>query len=935
MQYCYNFEDINDFRQNLYGVCVELSIPYIEGQIVTKNGRQYRVYKAAQNFFQSPDRSWFLGHPTQGFPSNPSEVISYIFNHLEYNFGGNLITTPIQKDRTFSDWVNFRADFEGFEFYPAAWNLDISLIQASTIFINCLNELFDTYMLPMRAVMWGSTDGVIAQEKFCILSRETDSFKIELEKDVFLMNLPYAFEIDVNNQLISIDLGGVYTQEPFIDALYNSYAWRSLDNCPCNRGVYCYSMIHCKDSDLDFNFCSTSYIPYGGKVVFLQSSPNEFYTLQYNGENTCLCEQFLDAAEIGLSIYETCDNAYDVDNILVKNCQTNELKQVTIEAGIIDRLCEKCPIDYIYNPITNTCDKIEVVAPTPNSTLLSIAKGGVNTTYTRYGAYYYPDITLMPLPIKNVDSPYNIVDNINTIIPPILAQTGIWRNTNGSNGRLNTVGIIANPMRVNEWYGFSYCLSLNEAKTLMFGFSMRGQIRITINGILVVNMDGPSRSIWHLMPYLFNQGINLITVEFKVSTILPGESFGFEIYNATHSELSSITTLAALDSVILFSTLGMVGGVFSIGETTGLSCASGYTLNNCDPLNVFCEKTIQIPPSSCNDQTLRTEEYPCDCFEIVEINDTRGEYVNVTHTYLDCQECLTTVQNCAISETTTAISYRIRLPNILEPDRNFKECGFCNIVFADMVDNVGYKNDFYAVYFQKQTNIDNCMFELISGSNTYALDTNLYGQFWDFGDVLGNPNLTAYRVDWKNVLRTLGEGTYSIKKTISVAGISYIEFSNTFTLTKYSENTANGTVRFDAYFKGKFVHLGVDFKELNIGSSIRVKGFFGNRTPTYEQDNIVCGNYRSEQIKMSQNNEYNLELAILPECITEQLFDFFIFANDLYINDYNAANHSYKYLNYPIEYSGIKEIDYPIISRGAKISLTFADRIKNKVKLNC
>ena len=100
---------------------------------------------------------------------------------------------------------------------------------------------------------------------------------------------------------------------------------------------------------------------------------------------------------------------------------------------------------------------------------------------------------------------------------------------------------------------------------------------------------------------------------------------------------------------------------------------------------------------------------------------------------------------------------------------------------------------------------------------------------------------------------------------------------------------------------GRLIHQdNTNFKGTNFKTSQRTRGFFGRRNPTYEQDNIVYGNYSKQQISVIQSNEYQYQTELIPECITKEILDFILFGNEVFANDYNLANHSYDYRLFPV-----------------------------------
>jgi hypothetical protein len=304
----------------------------------------------------------------------------------------------------------------------------------------------------------------------------------------------------------------------------------------------------------------------------------------------------------------------------------------------------------------------------------------------------------------------------------------------------------------------------------------------------------------------------------------------------------------------------------------------------------------------------------------------------------DCSECGEPAGDCKDDgERTIAYATMVRLPEPPIPDKGFKECCYTNLVLADENDANPYKNDFNGFYFNKQTNGDDCEFilhELATG-DTFNLNNSTYGIFKDFGSISNNPKLTTFVVEWRKVLAVLGTGLYQVERNITVAGLSFSMMSNTFTLDIFSDERADKTVRLDAIMDGTMVHLGVNFKGSDFKTSLRTNGFFGRREPKYKQDNLVKRNYDTVQVSMSQENEYQMQTGLLPECITEEVYDFLIFGNELFASDYNLINHSYKFRVHAVEFDTNKGGKYYTTNRDARLNFTFMDRIKNKRKINC
>ncbi len=346
-----------------------------------------------------------------------------------------------------------------------------------------------------------------------------------------------------------------------------------------------------------------------------------------------------------------------------------------------------------------------------------------------------------------------------------------------------------------------------------------------------------------------------------------------------------------------------------------------------------------VAPLDWEAATIRLND-DCSCWKILGEGDTVDILINdlLDYDQLDtsCKPCINSIGGADFSERTYTYAVKVKLPNPPPPDRGFEECCYKNIVLASQSLTDDWANDYNSFWGLKQLPDDEITFILIdSDNNEYNLNDDTYGAFWGFGGFTEQPDLTVIRVNWKNVLSLLGEGVYRVKKTTIIAGIPFDEFYPTFILEEFTHNRADKTVRMDCVMNGELVHLGVDFKGTNFATTLRMGGYFGNRSPKYTQDNLVKRSYKVVQVSMSSEDEYEFQTHLLPECITEQIYDFHLFADEIFISDYNKANHSYKYLRFGVEFNGNKGEKYYVNSRVSRVHLTFKERIRNKRKINC
>jgi len=330
------------------------------------------------------------------------------------------------------------------------------------------------------------------------------------------------------------------------------------------------------------------------------------------------------------------------------------------------------------------------------------------------------------------------------------------------------------------------------------------------------------------------------------------------------------------------------------------------------------------------------------CWEVVRENANYTESLTVDTAFTTCLDCAVAIADiqCAYEERTLAYAVKIKIPPAEPADRGFAECCYLNLVFGDLGSTESYKNDFNSVFYKRQTASDTVAYSLIGESTgTTALVDSTHGVLYPFGEV-GQPDLSYFKVEWRKILALLGEDTYKIRMTLTIAGVAVTKDTFPFTLRQFTTSLADKTVRIDSNLDGTIVKIDTDFRNSGYTNSLRFKGFFGNATPNFEQDNVVFSSkkglpYYSSQINMSNIWDYVFTAYRVPECMARVFYNELIWGNDLYLSDYNLNNHSYFYSLLPVELKEDNNPTYNALSRLVDLSLTFTDRAKNNRKTNC
>jgi hypothetical protein len=274
----------------------------------------------------------------------------------------------------------------------------------------------------------------------------------------------------------------------------------------------------------------------------------------------------------------------------------------------------------------------------------------------------------------------------------------------------------------------------------------------------------------------------------------------------------------------------------------------------------------------------------------------------------------------------------VKLPSIFVNEKRGKcpPCNTCNqLALASVDDSDGYKNDTKGVFLKKGSNSDVVTFTIeqngvvLSNLGTVA--------------IFPQDNLTTgFIYDWKQYLTTYGSGCFIIKCQFTISGVDGEFTIGVYDLKPYSIDNASSTVRLLSKFKSYSLNNDVDFTNSNFEDSIRFNGFFGNRKPNTEINNLISKGRIVEKVTRENLNSYELRTDPLNECKTKQLLDFHLLHEDeIYISDHNATNHSYNYFDKPLVLTETPEIEYTDGDRNAKITAIFGDKtVNNKSMYN-
>lgn len=291
----------------------------------------------------------------------------------------------------------------------------------------------------------------------------------------------------------------------------------------------------------------------------------------------------------------------------------------------------------------------------------------------------------------------------------------------------------------------------------------------------------------------------------------------------------------------------------------------------------------------------------------------------VTFTTKKCPE-----KNCWVEDRTKKSYDAIKLPTTFaEVDRGIEDCCCKYLVLAD-TSNDSWKNDIISAWVKVSNASDTYAFKLYKdGILTTYTPAPVQFPF---------DSLAYYTtINWKDVLASDGVGCYELKVEFGISGIIGELSWGIYNLKRYSIQNAKNTARLRAVFNGYQEMQGINFTGADVQSTLRFYGYIGNRQPNMETDNIIYSNREMKRVIRENLNTYQIISDPADECITRPLIELYLLSeNQLFISDYNAHNHSYRYEDLEVIVDESPEVTYFDFSRKAQVECQVSDKFKNK-----
>ena len=264
----------------------------------------------------------------------------------------------------------------------------------------------------------------------------------------------------------------------------------------------------------------------------------------------------------------------------------------------------------------------------------------------------------------------------------------------------------------------------------------------------------------------------------------------------------------------------------------------------------------------------------------------------------------------------------IRLPETFtEQNRGFIDC-CCEYMVLASEDPETWKNDITSAWVKLSDAVDVQEFKIYKD----GVDTGEVPTVFNFPNEENAKYITVY---WKEILFSYGPGCYDIRINYDISGITGSLIWGKYVLQLYTIQNALKTARVRVKFNGFQQTEGLDFTGTNIESTLRFYGYIGNRQANAETDNIIYENREMRRVIRENINSYEIITDPSLECIIKPLLDLYLLSeNELYISDYNAHNHSYRFLDLPVIVEESPEVEYYDFSRKAKLTCKVGDKFK-------
>ena len=266
----------------------------------------------------------------------------------------------------------------------------------------------------------------------------------------------------------------------------------------------------------------------------------------------------------------------------------------------------------------------------------------------------------------------------------------------------------------------------------------------------------------------------------------------------------------------------------------------------------------------------------------------------------------------------------IRLPRVFEEeDRGFARC-CCVVPVLASSSSDSWKNDKTSAWIKLSSLTD------IAEAKLYkdGIETTYSPTAVSF---VNEPFAFYWTINWNDVLNSDGAGCYTLKISYDISGVQLTFTWGIYDLKPFTTETANFTARVRAIYNDYNQVEQIDFTNSMVEDSCRFNGFIGNRQPNMSTDNLIYQNREMKKVIRENLNSYEIITDPTCEGIIRKLTDNLLLSeNDLFLSDYNAHNHSYRFNDLPAIVESSPEITYYEGSREASLKCVAGDKFKDQ-----
>lgn len=250
-----------------------------------------------------------------------------------------------------------------------------------------------------------------------------------------------------------------------------------------------------------------------------------------------------------------------------------------------------CPEGFELNAAGDACERFVEEEAQYNGSELRVCRGSRNGNYGALGVRF-PGADLADVDDDTVVTGHSFFrDGFSSGNGSRLNTIGLWgcdANGNDQSGQMEPI---------NEWIGFSRCVTVEEDGEYVVGIGADDVMRVRIDGQPIFGpnfLDYVNFRYWWMVPVQLTAGVHIF--EMDAMSVTGPAAFAAEIYGPfAPGSTADDATMAQLDyeNNIIWSTGDQLGSTFDLGTNSGYACADGQALNLCGDVALCTALEVQ------------------------------------------------------------------------------------------------------------------------------------------------------------------------------------------------------------------------------------------------------------------------------------------------------------------------------------------------------